>query len=77
MALLPILEFPDPRLRKVASPITVFDVKLEVLIDDMLETMYDSQGSGLAANQIGVHESLLVIDVAESRDRTGVCNNGR
>ncbi|MFL2839997.1 MAG: peptide deformylase [Pseudohongiellaceae bacterium] len=68
MALLPILEFPDPRLRKVASPVTVFDVKLEVLIDDMFETMYDSQGIGLAATQIDVHKRLLVIDVSESKD---------
>lgn len=68
MALLPILEFPDPRLRKVASPITVFDVKLEVLIDDMFETMYNSQGIGLAATQIDVHKRLLVIDVSESKD---------
>ena len=67
MALLPILEFPDPRLRKVASPVTVFDVKLEVLIDDMFETMYDSQGIGLAATQIDVHKRLLVIDVSESK----------
>ncbi|HAU24092.1 MAG TPA: peptide deformylase, partial [Gammaproteobacteria bacterium] len=56
------------RLRKVASPITVFDVKLEVLIDDMFETMYDSQGIGLAATQIDVHKRLLVIDVSESKD---------
>ena len=68
MALLPILEFPDPRLRKVASPVTVFEVKLEVLIDDMFETMYDSQGIGLAATQIDVHKRLLVIDVSESKD---------
>lgn len=68
MALRPILEFPDPRLRKVASPVTVFDVKLEVLIDDMFETMYDSQGIGLAATQIDVHKRLLVIDVSESKD---------
>jgi len=68
MALLPILEFPDPRLRKVASPVTVFDAKLEVLIDDMFETMYDSQGIGLAATQIDVHKRLLVIDVSESKD---------
>ena len=68
MALLPILEFPDPRLRKVASPVTVFDLKLEVLIDDMFETMYDSQGIGLAATQIDVHKRLLVIDVSESKD---------
>ncbi len=68
MALLPILEFPDPRLRKVASPVTVFDAKLEVLIDDMFETMYDSQGIGLAATQIDVHKRLLAIDVSESKD---------
>ena len=68
MALLPILEFPDPRLRKVASPVTVFDAKLKVLIDDMFETMYDSQGIGLAATQIDVHKRLLVIDVSESKD---------
>ena len=68
MALLPILEFPDPRLRKVASPVTVFDAKLEVLIDDMFETMYDSQGIGLAATQIDVHKRLLVIDVSENKD---------
>ena len=68
MALLPILEFPDPRLRKVASPVSVFDVKLEVLIDDMFETMYNSQGIGLAATQIDVHKRLLVIDVSESKD---------
>lgn len=68
MALLPILEFPDPRLRKVASPVTVFDAKLEVLIDDMFETMYNSQGIGLAATQIDVHKRLLVIDVSESKD---------
>ena len=68
MALLSILEFPDPRLRKVASPVTVFDLKLEVLIDDMFETMYDSQGIGLAATQIDVHKRLLVIDVSESKD---------
>ena len=68
MALLPILEFPDPRLRKVASPVTLFDAKLEVLIDDMFETMYDSQGIGLAATQIDVHKRLLVIDVSESKD---------
>ena len=68
MALLPILEFPDPRLRKVASPVTVFDAKLEVLVEDMFETMYDSQGIGLAATQIDVHKRMLVIDVSESKD---------
>jgi len=68
MSLLPILEFPDPRLRKIASPVSVFDEKLEALIDDMFETMYDAQGIGLAATQIDVHKRLLVIDVSENKD---------
>lgn len=68
MSLLQILEFPDPRLRKIASPVTVFDEKLEVLIEDMFETMYEAQGIGLAATQINVHERLLVIDVSEEKD---------
>ena len=68
MSLLPILEFPDSRLRKIASPVTVFDEKLEVLIDNMFETMYNAQGIGLAATQINVHKRLLVIDVSENKD---------
>ncbi len=68
MAQLQILEFPDPRLRKIASPVTVFDEKLEVLIEDMFETMYDAQGIGLAATQVNVHQRLLVIDVSENKD---------
>ena len=68
MALLPILEFPDPRLRKVASPVTVFDAKLSSLIQDMFETMYEAKGIGLAATQVNVHKQLLVIDVSENRE---------
>ena len=68
MSILQILEFPDPRLRKIAEPVTVFDEKLEVLIEDMLETMYEAQGIGLAATQVNVHRRLLVIDVSENRD---------
>lgn len=68
MAQLQILEFPDPRLRKIASPVTVFDEKLEVLIEDMFETMYEAQGIGLAATQVNVHQRLLVIDVSENKD---------
>ena len=75
MALLPILEFPDSRLRKIASPVTVFDEKLEVLINDMFETMYDSQGIGLAATQVNVHKRLLVIDVSEAKDSPQVFIN--
>ena len=68
MSILQILEFPDPRLRKIAEPVTVFDEKLEVLIEDMLETMYEAEGIGLAATQVDVHKRLLLIDVSENRD---------
>ena len=68
MPILQILEFPDPKLRKVAEPVTVFDEKLEVLIEDMLETMYEAEGIGLAATQIDVHKRLLLIDISENRD---------
>jgi peptide deformylase len=69
MALLNILEFPDPRLRTKAREVTVFDEKLRRLIGDMLETMYEAPGIGLAATQIDVHQRLLVLDVSEDRDR--------
>ena len=68
MPILQILEFPDPKLRKKAKPVTVFDEKLEVLIEDMLETMYEAEGIGLAATQIDVHKRLLLIDISENRD---------
>ena len=68
MAILQILEFPDPRLRQIAAPVTVFDEKLEVLIEDMFATMYEAQGIGLAATQVDVHKRLLVIDVSENKD---------
>ncbi|MEX0965091.1 MAG: peptide deformylase [Pseudohongiellaceae bacterium] len=75
MSILQILEFPDPRLRKIAEPVTVFDEKLEVLIEDMLETMYEAQGIGLAATQVNVHKRLLVMDVSENRDAPQVFIN--
>jgi len=75
MSILQILEFPDPRLRKIAEPVTVFDEKLEVLIEDMLETMYAAEGIGLAATQVNVHKRLLVIDVSENRDSPQVFIN--
>lgn len=69
MALLPILEFPDPRLRTRAQPVTEFGGALQQLIDDMFETMYAAPGIGLAASQVNVHRRLIVIDVsAESKD---------
>src|SRR5690606_852727 len=67
MALLPILEFPDPRLRTRAEPVEQVDAALRQLIDDMFETMYAAPGVGLAATQVNVHKRLLVIDVSESR----------
>ncbi len=67
MALLPILEFPDPRLRTRAQPVERVDANLRKLIDDMFETMYAAPGIGLAATQVNVHKRLLVLDVSESR----------
>ena len=68
MALLNILRYPDPRLHKVAKPVTVFDERLKKLVADMAETMYDAPGVGLAATQIDVHEQLVVIDTSETAD---------
>ena len=64
MALLPILQHPDPRLRQKASPVQQFDTALQRLIDDMFETMYDAPGVGLAATQVGVMLRLAVMDCA-------------
>jgi peptide deformylase len=75
MALLPILEFPDPRLRTVATPVDVVDDALRTLIDDMFETMYDAPGIGLAASQVDVHRRLLVLDVSEDKSRPMVFIN--
>lgn len=67
MALLPILRFPDERLRTVAKPVTVFDAALRQLVADMAETMYEAPGIGLAATQVNVHQRVLVIDVSEDQ----------
>jgi peptide deformylase len=67
MARLPILEFPDPRLRTRAQPVEQVDAAVRRLIDDMFETMYAAPGIGLAATQVNVHQRVLVIDVSESR----------
>lgn len=75
MALLPILEFPDPRLRKVAAPVRDFDDGLRTLVDNMLETMYEEEGIGLAATQVNVHKRLLVLDVSEDKDSPQVFIN--
>jgi len=67
MSLLPILEFPDPRLRTKALPVTTFDAALKKLAEDMLETMYEAPGIGLAASQVDRHIQLLVLDVSEEK----------
>jgi peptide deformylase len=69
MAKLPILEFPDPRLRTVAAPVAVVDDHIRQLIADMLETMYDAPGIGLAATQVDVHKQVVVIDVSEEKNQ--------
>ena len=63
MARLPILEYPDPRLRIRAEPVTKFDIELKTLVDDLFETMYSAPGIGLAATQVDVHQRVLVCDV--------------
>ena len=68
MSKLTILEFPDPRLRTKAQPVTVFDAALAQLVADMLETMYAAPGIGLAATQVNVHRQLLVLDVSEEKN---------
>jgi peptide deformylase len=65
MAIHPILEVPDPRLKTVSTPVTLFDDGLKALVADMFETMYDAHGIGLAAIQIGVPKRVLVIDLQE------------
>jgi peptide deformylase len=69
MALRTILEFPDPRLRTRAAPVTRFDAELGRLIDDMFETMYAAPGIGLAATQVDVHKRVIVIDVSKEHDQ--------
>jgi len=68
MAILQILEVPDPRLKTISSPVEAFDDDLKRLVDDMFETMYDAPGIGLAAIQVGVPKRLLVMDLQEEKD---------
>ena len=75
MAILPILCYPDPRLHKVARPVEAVDARLKTLVADMLATMYDANGIGLAATQVDVHERLVVIDVSEGRNEPLVLIN--
>lgn len=75
MAILEILEFPDPRLRTVAKPVESVTDATRTLIDNMLETMYDAPGIGLAATQVDVHQRLLVIDLSEDQQSPRVYIN--
>ena len=75
MALLPILEFPDPRLRTVAKPVEDVNDDTRQIIDDMFETMYDAPGVGLAATQVDIHQQIIVIDVSEERNEPYVFIN--
>ena len=68
MALLPILEYPDPRLKKVAAPVRSFTPDIVRLVHDMAETMYAAPGVGLAATQVDVHKRIIVIDTSETKD---------
>ncbi|MDT8398390.1 MAG: peptide deformylase [Pseudomonadales bacterium] len=75
MSILTILEFPDPRLRKVAEPVSRIDAKLRNTIADMLETMYAAPGIGLAATQVNIHRRFLVLDISETHDQPQVFIN--
>jgi len=75
MTKLVILEYPDPRLRKKAAEVTMFDAALQQLIDDLLETMYAANGVGLAATQVDVHRRVIVLDVSDTRDQPLVLIN--
>jgi len=75
MALLPILRYPDPRLHKIAKPVTVFDERIKTLVADMADTMYDAPGVGLAATQVDVHERVIVIDVSDEGQQLRVFIN--
>ena len=75
MAKLTILRYPDPRLHTVAKPVAQVDARIRQLVDDMLESMYDADGVGLAATQVDVHERVIVIDTSEMRDQPRVLIN--
>jgi peptide deformylase len=75
MAILPILEYPDPRLRKKAKPVVTVDDHIKRLVDDMFETMIDSHGIGLAASQVDVHQRVIVMDLMEDGSQPRVFIN--
>jgi peptide deformylase len=75
MAALTILEYPDPRLRKIAAPVESFTREIQELVRDMADTMYAAPGIGLAATQVDVHKRVIVMDVSEARDELRVFIN--
>jgi peptide deformylase len=75
MAILPILEYPDPRLRKVAAPVAAVTPEIQKLVRDMAETMYAAPGIGLAATQVDVHKRVIVMDLSDARDELRVFIN--
>jgi peptide deformylase len=75
MTLLNILCYPDPRLHTVAKPVKAVDARIRAIAGDMLATMYEAQGIGLAASQVDVHERLVVIDISEAHDQPLVLIN--
>ena len=77
MNILPILEYPDKRLRTIAQPVEAVDAALVELIDDMFHTMYEAPGIGLAATQVNVHKQLLILDISEDRSQPMVFINPR
>ena len=77
MNILPILEYPDKRLRTLAVPVEAVDAALRQLIDDMFHTMYEAPGIGLAATQVNVHKQLLILDISEDRSQPMVFINPR
>ena len=75
MAILNILEFPDPRLRTIAKPVAAVDARIQQLVDDMFETMYEAPGIGLAATQVNVHKRVVVMDLSEDKSEPRVFIN--
>lgn len=73
--ILNILEYPDPRLKRVAAPVTTFGPEIQRLVRDMAETMYSAPGVGLAATQVDVHKRIIIIDSSEARDELRVFVN--
>lgn len=75
MAILTILEFPDPRLRTIAKPVINVDGRVRSIITDMFDTMYDAPGIGLAATQVDIHERIITIDLSEDKNKPMVFIN--